>query len=251
VRTPLSSWQQSFQQSEKEVALELIAKSPEVIKQMQAAYNQHFPTQTVSAVMDSFSAESLLRENPICQSVVRASLDALDEVIVMCCALERYIQLTIPKTEDGGNFGVGIQIEAANFIGDYVAVLDARAEDLLRYAAARADALEKCKLPGTVAIKSSTTKTSDSEGADLEKGPIKANETKRMTEEKSVDTATNSVETHLRKQAVVAIDVRFYRVAKKTYADTILALLAVVDFMDKNKVKIATPKGDAGSAGMY
>jgi Proteasome activator pa28 beta subunit len=246
--------QQSFQQSEKEVALELIAKSPEVIKQMQAAYNQHFPTQTVSVLMDSFSAESFLRENPICQSVVRASLDALDEVIVMCCALERYIQLTIPKTEDGGNFGVGIQIEAANFIGDYVAVLDARAEDLLRYAAARADALEKCKLPGTVATKSSTTKTCDSEGADLENGgtkPTKSNETKRLTEEKSVDTATGAAETHLRKQAVVAIDVRFYRVAKKTYADTILALLAVVDFMDKNKVKIATPKGDAGSNGMY
>jgi Proteasome activator pa28 beta subunit len=218
-----------------------------MINQLEAAFNHHFPSQTVSAITAAFASESLLLDNPSCQSAVAATLDAVDHVLTVCAALERYIQLAVPKVEDGGNFGVSIQLAAIKVITDQVEKLEKGSEELFKYASTRADALEKCKLAATTQTKSATTTVSESAGNDKEKGEIKSNSTTRSTEEKSVDTVSSTVESALRKQAVVAVDVRFFGKAKSTMTATILALLAVVDFMDKNKVKIAEPKGDSGS----
>jgi Proteasome activator pa28 beta subunit len=239
---------QSFQQTTKEGALGIIAKSSETIQQLEATYNQHFSAaQTLSALTTAFSTEALLVENATCASAIAATLDAVDHVQSACTTLERYIQLTVPKMEDGGNFGVGIQLAAIKVITDQVEKLDKAAVELFGYTSARADALEKCKLPANTATKSSTTSISESSGTDAEKGDTKSNSTTRSTEEKSIDTVSNAAEAALRKQAVVAVDVRYHAKAKATLAATITTLLLVVDFMDKNQVKIGAPKGDGGS----
>jgi Proteasome activator pa28 beta subunit len=223
-----------------------------MINQLEAVFNHHFPSQTVSAITAAFAAENLLLDNPSCQSAVAATLDAVDHVLTVCAALERYIHLAVPKVEDGGNFGVSIQLAAIKVITDQVEKLEKGSEELFKYASTRADALEKCKLASTTQTKSATTTVSESAGNEPDKETkinkeTKSNSTTRSTEEKSVDTVSSMVESALRKQAVVAVDVRFFSKAKSTMTATILALLAVVDFMDKNKVKIAAPKGDSGS----
>lgn len=242
---------QSFQQASKAAALEIISKSPETIQQLQQTYAQHFPAQnTVSAVTAAFSAaadDKCLLQNAACGAAVAATLDAADHVLTACATLDRYIQLTVPKMEDGGNFGVGIQLAACKVIADQVEKLEKGVEELSKYAATRADALEKCKLPGTTTTKSTTAASSESAGTDAEKGATKSSNQSQSTEEKTVESVTTAVEAGLRQQAVVAVDVRFYTRAKATLAATVTALLVVVDFADKNQVKIAAPKGDGGS----
>jgi Proteasome activator pa28 beta subunit len=240
---------QSFQESSKVAALEIISKSPDTVKHLQETFQQYFPAQPVSAVTAAFSAESLLQQNDTCASAVAATLDAADHVLTAFAQIEQYVQLTVPKMEDGGNFGVGVQLAAIKVMADQAEKLDKAAEELAKYAASRADALEKCKLVGTTTTKSSTTTTSDTAGKDAEKGDIKSNSKSQSVEEKTVESVSTAVESALRKQAVVAVDVRFYSKAKMTFQAVITAFLAVADFLDKNQVKIEKPKGESGSRG--
>jgi hypothetical protein len=229
--------------------LGIIAQSPESVKQLQQTFQQHFPVQSVSAVTSAFSAESLLQQNNTCAASVAATLDAADQVLMAFASLEQYIQLAVPKIEDGGNFGVGVQLAALKLIADQSEKLDKCVEELAKYAGARADALEKCKLPGTTTTKSATATTSESAGKDAEKGDMKSNSKSQATEEKTVESVSTAAETLLRKQAVVAVDVRFYSKAKATFQAIISAFLVVADFTYKNQAKIANPRGDNGSRG--
>lgn len=205
--------------------------------------------QSVSAVTAAFSAESLLPQNDTCAGAVAATLDAADQVLTALATLEQYIQLTVPKMEDGGNFGVGVQLAALKVMADHVEKLDKNVEELAKYAATRADALEKCKLPGTTTTKSSTATTNESVGMDAEKGDTTSNSKSQSTEEKTVESVGTAAETLLRKQAVVAVDVRFYSKAKATFQAITTAFLVVADFLDKNQVKIENPRGNGGSRG--
>lgn len=86
---------------------------------------------------------------------------------------------------------------------------------------------------------------SETSGTDKEKGEISS----KSTEQKSTETTTESAEAPLRTKALAAVDVKYFLKAKTTSQTAIAAFLAVVDFMDKNKVKIEKPKGDSGSRG--
>lgn len=233
--------------------MEIIAQSPETVKQLQGTYQTQFGNSysNNTALTTAFSAAALLTENTPCQTAIATTLDAADAVLAAFTVLERYVQLTIPKMEDGGNFGVGIQLAAIKVLADQTDRIEKGVEELYKYAASRADALEKCKLPSSSETKSSTTSSSESAGTDAEKGATKSNATSSNSETKSVATATTLAEAALRHQAVAAVDVRFYTKAKATLSATITAFLLAVDFVDKNKVKIAAPKGENGGSRNY
>jgi len=149
--------------------------------------------------------------------------------------------------EDGGNFGVGVQLAAIKVIEDARTKLESAVDELFKYGSTRADSLEKVKLPSTSSTKSTTSSTSESKGQDKEKGATESSSTSQSTETKTTETSTESPEAKLRRAALTAVDVRFYTKAKAAFQLTITSFLTVADFLDKNKVKIEKPKGDGGS----
>jgi Proteasome activator pa28 beta subunit len=239
-------------------ALGIVANSHTTATQLQATFEGHFPkatTQSLAAVRAAFenagsNGSGVAVENGVCEASVNATLDAAGTALDAFQTLERYIQLTIPTMEDGGNFGVSVQLAALKVITDTIDKIEKGVEELYKYPSARADALEKCKLPATSITKTSTVAASESAGTDAEKGDVKSTSKSQSTEEKSIESGTGtSAELALRKKAVLGVDVRFYAKAKATYQNVITGFLAVMDFMEKNKDKIGKPKGDGGARG--
>merc|ERR1712137_1514621 len=70
----------------------------------------------------------------------------------------------------------------------------------------------------------------------------------KKTTTKEQSSKLNGAESH-RKEAVLAIDIQFFTLAKKTMQKVITAYLANIDFILKNKDKIEKPKGSGGRAG--
>lgn len=220
------------------------------MQKLHQTFAQQFPSQSVSDVTKAFAVdESIVLKNDACDAAVLLTLDAIDYALTTIATIEQYVQLTIPKVEDGNNFGVSVQLAAVKVLNDQSEKLDKCMEDLLKYASTRADALEKCKFPSAATTKSSTTSTSDSSGTSAEKGDTSSNTKSQATEEKTVETSNSIAESILRKQSLIAVDVRFYQKAKYAFMSVISALLLVTDFVDKNKMKIAEPKGDVSARG--
>lgn len=177
------------------------------------------------------------------------TIDAADSVLQQMATMEQYIHLTVPKMEDGGNWGVGVQLAAVKIIQDSRTKMEAAVDELYKYAATRADALEKLKLPSKTATKTMTSSSSESKGQDKEKGETGSTATSQNTETKTTESSSESPEASLRQAALTAVDVRYYTKAKATFQLTITTFLAVTDFMDKNRVKIEKPRSDDGSRG--
>jgi Proteasome activator pa28 beta subunit len=230
-----------------------VAKATDIIQQLEATYHQQFPAaQPVSALTAAFSAsDQYLQENATCQAAINTTIDALDHVISVCNTMDRYIQLTVPKVEDGGNFGVDVQLTASDVVANQVVKLESGVDYLLGYATNRAASLALCAWLATTKTKALTTAVAESTGKTTEKGDTKDHMTTHRTEEKAVDTICSPAEVAHRKQAVVAIDVRFYRKSKELFYAAITGLLLVIDYMDKNQEKIDAPKGDAVSRYQY
>lgn len=163
----------------------------------------------------AYSDDSSLTKNDACESAVTAALDAADSVLRSFAILEQYITLTVPKMEDGGNFGVSVQLSAIKVIADATKKIEDGMEELYKYASARADAMEKCKQnPSVTTTKTTTATQSNTTGNDSEKGDTQNNSNAQSNEEKTIQTSINSIETQWRQRAVTAVDVRFYGKAK-------------------------------------
>ena len=185
-------------------------------------------------------------------ATVNTTVDAIQAVLTDIAVLTQYITLTIPKMEDGGNWGVSVQLAAIKAMGDSKEKLEKGLEELTKYASARADALDKCKLLSTSKTTSTSKSQSTSEGTSTEKGDAKATDNKTSTEEKETTTAAASgLVIDYRVQAVVATDVLYYTKAKAVFQNAIMSYLAAIDFCDKNSDKLSQPKGNSGGTSSY
>merc|ERR1740117_1306885 len=117
----------------------------------------------------------------------------------------------------------------------------------MKYYASRADLVEKCKFP------SSTTSKSKSEGS----SSVKATSTKEeenkeskgedsKSDSKTVETEHTTAEQKLRLQALAVCDVQYYSKCKAAYTRATTCYMTAIDYMDKNKEKLARPKGTNG-----
>ena len=114
-------------------------------------------------------------------------------------------------------------------------------EALLGYESARADALGKLNLPSlTSSVKKSTSATT-TDGKKEEK-------ISESTEENQNSTASSGPAYESRVASVVAVDTLYYSKARGILSQTIISVVAVMDFMDKNKDKLTEPKGKSGSS---
>ncbi|GAX24641.1 hypothetical protein FisN_21Lh257 [Fistulifera solaris] len=233
--TKLSAVQETYKKN----ALALIAASPATAQTLAATYQKHFST-TVAGARAKYASLAGSVNSELDQTI-ETTIDAVDAVMDDLNTLMRYISLTIPKMEDGGNWGVSIQLEAIKAMQDAQDKLTKAAEEVSKYASSRADVLEKCKFPSQTISVTSTDGTSNT----TEKGDAK--ETRKTTETKETTTSLSPVEANYRQAAVVACDVLYYGKAKGLFQLCLSSYLNAMDFCDKNAEKIEKPKGSTGS----
>lgn len=198
---------------------------------MQSVLTEHFAVSPLSAVRAKFAADQTLSVT----EGVSLAVDGVDTVLKDLRVLSHYVQMTLPKMEDGNNFGVTVQLSALKQMSEASESLQKQVDELFKYASARADALEKCKLPGKSVVSTQT------EGG--EDGP--------KTETKTSSTTTEAPELTWRNQAVTQVDVMYYSKAKAAMETALSLYLFALDYMDKNAEKIAAPKGDSASGPAY
>jgi len=238
----------AVQKAAKKQAETLTDGAAKTIEAMDAAFQALFPFKTLSAATAQFSAADAAVPHVGLVKALATSMEAIDETATSCLTMERYILLTIPKMEDGNNFGVTVQLAALKQLKDDREKLEKALEELSKYAATRADALEKCKLPSSTKSKTTTQSTSNSDTKGGEKEGATST-TSKSEEEKTVETANQSGEAAFRQQAVWAVDALYYSKARNAYMSAMTCFMTAADFLEKNKEKIGAPKGSSGGGG--
>jgi hypothetical protein len=153
--------------------------------------------------------------------------------------LENFLNLHIPKMEDGNNFGVTVQLTALKQVTDLQEAVTKQVDALAGYASARADALEKLKFPSSSKSVSKSTSVSITDGKKEEK-------ITETTDEKS-DESSGGIVKDSRIAAVVACDTLYYSKAQRALQSVMSLYIASLDFMSKNMDKLEKPKGSGGS----
>lgn len=157
--------------------------------------------------------------------------DALASVINDLSLLEKYLTLSLPKATSGNSLYVSVVLQSLKQLQDFCDALFKELENLPKYFAARADAMDKLGLP---------TKSS-SESTKVESG-----EETKTTTTKEESTKSDGEPTYHRVQAVYAVDAQYYASCQKAFRALIKAYLASVDFILKNQSEIDEPEGKNG-----
>ena len=151
--------------------------------------------------------------------------------------------------EDGNNFGVTVQMTVAKALKDTREALLKKMESLLTYYNSRADAVDKLSLEKKTSTASSTSSKSKTESS-KEDEQKESSSTSSSSDEKVVSVVDKGFPFRL--MALVALDVNAYMSAKSGLVDCFNDFLMVMDNVEKNKVKLTSPKGGGGnSMGMY
>jgi len=224
---------------------------------MEASYGQNFAAEPLSATKAKFSVSNgedgilfMTPTNSIVDACLSATLDVADATLLMFGACQRYIRLSIPQMQDGGNYGVSVQLAVIKQLDDAAEQLTKGMDEISKYSSSRADAVEKCKLPSQTKIETSSSSKSESKVQGDE--PKSASEEKSGTETKTSSTtpSPHSAELQLRMDAVVAVDVQYYHKCKLLMQKCALEYASALDFMEKNASKIDAPRGsnDGGTS---
>lgn len=246
---PFSIDHQSVQASSKAAVMQLLKESPGLIENMQTTFVANFPSEPLSATRSKFidSDGKFLASNSAVETCCAVTLDVTDSTQHMLAVLEHYVRINIPKMEDGNNFGVTVQLAALKQVNDAQDKLAKAIDDVVKYASARADAIEKCKLPTESQTKTTSNSTSDSKTEGDE--PKNSKEAKSSTETKSTNTTTNFCESDMRKNAVIFVDLQYYSKLKNLYRLAMTEYISALDFLEKNSQKIDQPRGSRDGSG--
>lgn len=234
----------AIQKAAKAQADSLTDGAAKTIETMDSSYATLFPFKTMTEATAQFSSGDVTVPNGVLVKALAAAQEAIDTTVTSSLTMERYILLTIPKMEDGNNFGVTVQLAALKQMKDDREKLEKSLEELSKYSATRADALEKCKLPSTSKSKTTSQSTSETTG-----GEKPGSTTSKSEEDKTVESASQLVEATFRQQAVIAVDALYYSKCRSAFMSALTAAMVAADFMEKNKEKIAAPKGSGGRGG--
>ncbi|KAG7344059.1 proteasome activator pa28 beta subunit [Nitzschia inconspicua] len=237
-----------FKAKGKTEAMKLVERSISDIQALQTLYAELFPYAKLSDAQSDFKSFATSAVNDNLTKAVNGTLDQLEAASQTSRTLEYFITLHIPKIEDGGNFGVGVQLDLVKKLNEMQDCVKSAIEDLLGYQSARADALGKLNLPSTSSTVTKSSGTTTTDGKKEEK-------TSETTEEKLSSSTQSGPAFESRLASVAAVDALYYSKAKAYYQTCIVAIMSVMDFVDKNREKLLEPKGRGGSTdaftGMY
>jgi hypothetical protein len=228
----------------------LLTSVPTLLSSFDSILRTHFATASPSELEKAYSitlSSSPDAINAPLLSALSAYKDLVSQTIDAIQLIERYIILHMPKMEDGNNFGVTVQMTVAKVLKDARESLLKKLDGILTYYNARADAVDKLSLE-----KKTSTTTSSTNKMDSTKQEDKKESTSVASEEKVVKVLEDKAYS-FRLMALVALDVNAYMNAKSGLMDCFNDFLMVVENVEKNKIKLTSPKGSNGgnSIGMF
>ncbi len=221
-----------------------LTQSPAFAASFQSLLEKSFPYKTIADAQAAFSTR--IDHNDELWSAVIATQTVLSTAVANVQGLEHYIQMHIPKMEDGGNFGVTIQLQALKEMQDTREKWIKNVEELSKYASARADAMDKLGLPN--AIQTETTTQSASQVVGGKEGDEQKTSTTTTQEKKTTSTVAANF---YRQQAVVGVDLYYYTLAQNAVASVRNGYLAILDFIEKNQDKLENPRGTSGGSSYH
>lgn len=230
---------QKYADYSKDSAAKLLKASVAKVDAIEASYKEAFPYPALSAASADFGASASLANNDKVTKCVSLALDAISSMSQDAQLMETFLHLHIPKMEDGNNFGVTVQLSSLKQLSDLQEAVTKHLDSLAGYSSARADSLEKLKLPSTSKSVSKSTSVSTTDGKKEEK-------VTETTDEKA-DESGGGVISDSRVAAVIACDTLYYSKAQRALQSVMCLYIAAVDFMSKNMDKLEKPKGSGGS----
>mmetsp|Transcript_15659 Transcript_15659/g.23341 ORF Transcript_15659/g.23341 Transcript_15659/m.23341 type:complete len:245 (+) Transcript_15659:119-853(+) len=227
----------------------LIASVPTVLAAFDSAISTHFSNPSPSSLETSYSASLTASPDAINTPLISALSsykDLLSQTIDSILLLERYVILHIPQMEDGNNFGVTVQMTVGKHLRETRESLLKKMDSLVSYYNSRADAVDKLSLE-----KKTFTSSVGSSKTESTKEEDKKESSSSSSDEKIVKVEDKGYP--FRIMSLVALDVNAYVSAKSGLVDCFNDFLMVMDNVEKNQVKLTSPKGESGSnsMGMY
>ena len=159
---------------------------------------------------------------------------------------ERFIVLSVPKVEDGNNFGVSIQLEVKKFVGEQKKAVKDLFDKCADYHKDRASLLKDIVPKQTEDKVEGKTQTTDNENKNKE-----STNTVKESLKTSSETKTTTPKTILpdAAAALVALDVSWYFQLYFMLEQVRDSYIACGDTISKNRKRLEAPKGD-GNSGM-
>jgi len=230
-----------FKNDSKSQSMSLLDSSVTMVEEMQTIHSQLFHYDKLSVASNDFKEFATVATNEKVARAVTTTLDQVSAQSTLLNKLDYFITLHIPTIEDGGNFGVGVQLDLVKKLGESKETANKSTEALLGYESARADALGKLNLPSHTSSVTKSTSVSSTDGKKEEKDS-------ESKEEKQSSSSSTGPAYESRVAAVVAVDTLYYSKASAILSQSIISVIGVMDFIDKNKEKLIEPKGNSGSS---
>lgn len=230
-----------FKNDSKSHAMELLDSSVSMVEEMQKLHSELFPHEKLSVASSDFEKFATVASNEKVAKAVTETLDQVSTQSNLLGKLDYFITLHIPTIEDGGNFGVGVQLDLVKKLSEMKETANKAMEALLGYESARADALGKLNLPSKTQTVTKSESESKTDGKDEKKESV-------SREEKESGSPSSGPVYDSRIAAVVAVDTLYYSKASGVFSQSIISIIGVMDFVDKNKEKLIEPKGKFGGS---
>jgi len=230
-----------FKNNSKSQAMELLNSSVAGVEEMQKTHSELFHYDKLSVASNDFKEFATVATNEIVARAVTTTVDQVSTQTTLLNKLDYFLTLHIPTIEDGGNFGVGVQLDLLKKLGEMKETANKSTEALLGYESARADALGKLNLPSSTSSVTKSTSATTTDGNKEEKDC-------ESREEKQSSSSSTGPAYESRVGAVVAVDTLYYSKASGILSECIISLIGVMDFIDKNKEKLIEPRGKSGGS---
>ncbi|GMF27962.1 unnamed protein product [Phytophthora fragariaefolia] len=219
----------------------LLEELPQRVAHVHALVQQHAAERAPSAVRAKF-AETAAGPNGVVQTLLGVVGDEVARLLSAIAQLQLWIQLQVPKVEDGNNFGVEVQKYAFVQLKEALDKWQKTWDSLADYSSARASAVEKISAKDSSETSTTTTVTSSKGGKD-------GDEEKSVTTKVEKQSSNGSHPAKDAVDAVVELDVKWYFNLVRALEGVRDQYAVTADVITKNKEKIELPRGKNDRAG--
>lgn len=213
-----------------------IAQVPAVIKDLDKVFKSSF-TAPISAKTAEFMKiyESSDLANKPFKQLKNTVHDKLNNTLTMLQGIVLYLTLLVPKIEDGGNFGVTIQMSLIKQVSEMIKSWNTISKTIQEYHVKREGHVTKL-------MKSKKTSTAT---VDVKEAAEKDKVGKTVTTTETIAEGEINSEQY---ETLAAIDVEMYAGLQASVLGVRNNLITLHDFYTKNEKKILKPRGSSGGS---
>lgn len=236
---------QSYSKQVETAALALLESLPKRVDDIEKVLTnlagERMPSRVFAACTERVKA-SPGHQNVSVTALHLATADQLEQAISTLRMIAQWIQLNVPKIEDGNNFGVEVQKCVFVHVKEAIAALEKHWESIAEYHNQRTSIVEKVQ--EKVAKEKCTTRT-----VTASKGGKDGDEDKSVESTVEKETATSSTALPDCLGHLSALDMKWYFIYVRTLESIRDQYVVVYDVIEKNKEKVQMPRGEKNRGG--